>query len=204
MNRGDIMVNNKFLVGILSFLCIAIVGLSVGIAVVRINQSQTANSEEMTAERIAYNDYVADFDKVKAKSAELVKKSSVSASEIINLYSPYIEKCLADKAVDRATAYIRAEKNALVEAGFKREALDEMLKIDYSVFVEAEQHKYYLEIMELAKDLNDSDVVAKYEPLAASTKEAYDKNYAASERAAAEGAAAREKAKGREVNSENN
>ena len=193
MDRGEKISNNKILTGILVFLCVAIVGLSIGIAVVKMNQSQTTgNSEEMTAERIAYNDYVADYDKVKAEAEKMVASGSASASEIINLYSPYIEKCLADGATDRASAYIRAEQDSLISVGFKNEALSELTKIDYSVFNESEQYKYYTEIIELAKELNDSSTVAKYEPLAANTKEAYDKNYAAAEQAAAESAARRQ------------
>lgn len=185
---------------VLGILCVVIVGLIVGIVVVSLNSGRsqdtqvTENSEEMSEEQIEAQNYKDSFDKVRAEAKKLLAENPVDPIKIISLYSPYIEKSLADKMVDRASAYIRAEQDDLFTAGYKQAALDELLKLDFSVFNEPEQYKYYLEITELAKDLNRSDVVAKYEPLVAQTKEAYDRNYAAAERAAAEGAAARARA----------
>jgi len=185
---------------VLGILCVVIVGLIVGIVVVSLNSGRsqdtqvTENSEEMSEEQIEAQNYKDSFDKVRAEAKKLLAENPVDPTKIISLYSPYIEKSLADKMVDRASAYIRAEQDDLLTAGYKQAALDELLKLDFSVFNEPEQYKYYLEITELAKDLNRSDVVAKYEPLVAQTKEAYDRNYAAAERAAAEGAAARARA----------
>lgn len=196
---GGRKASNKGLVGVLAVLCVVIVGLVVGIVVVNLNAGRSQETEvveeteELTPEQVAYYDYVADFDKVQEQARGLLA-SGANASEIVALYSPYIAQCLKDGAVDRASSYIQAEQNDLLGAGYKQAALDELLNLDFSAFNAPEQYKYYTDIIEMANDLGRSDVATEYAPLAAQTKEAYDRNYAASERAAAEGAAIRERA----------
>lgn len=194
MDGGEKTSNNKVLVGILVVLGLVIVGLGAGIAIVNLNNNAGQDEEVATTEeQKAYYDYVNDFDKVKEKAKELLSQSPVDATALVNLYDPYIEQCLADGAVDRASAYIQERNQNLISAGLKKEALDELTKIDYSVFNEPEQYRYYSMIVELAKELGESGVVAQYEPLMTKTKEAWDRNYAAAERAAAEVRAVKER-----------
>lgn len=208
MVGGERTANNNKLVMILTVLALIIIGLVVGNVIINLrhnnevstNETATEDKKEMTPEQAAYYSYVDNYNMVKQKAEELLKQNPVNVNALIDLYRPHIEQYLGEKQYDRASAFIRAERDALISAGFEQQALDELLKIDYSVFNEPEQHKYYNDIIDLAKKVGNSEVVAKYEPLAAQTKEAYDKNNAASDRAAAEGEAIRQRAQRNQEN----
>lgn len=180
---------NKGLVVLLGVLGIVIIGLVVGIVVVNMNGGDeivTSKEDEDEISYQEYTNYVEEYDAVRAEAQRLLGENPVDVDAIIKLYSKYIDANLANDELDRASSYIYAENEDLLAGGFKQEALDAMLVIDYSVFDEPEQYRWYVKIIDLANELGESNIAKEYEPLAASTKAAYDANYAAAEAAAKE------------------
>ena len=202
MEKGKVGFENRGLVILLCVLVMAIVGLGIGIGVVMLNNEEkeavvveNGLSEVSMAEKV-YNEYVEEFDRVREIANGLIEGGMDSATPIVELYSKYIEECFENRELDHASAYIYAENEDLMRAGFKREALDVLLGIDFSAFNEPEQYRWYSKIMSLAGELNMDDVVASYAPLAAEVKAAYDASCAAAEKVAAEGDAVIMRAEG--------
>lgn len=197
---------NKSLTITLASLCCVAIALAVVVIVNHFNptpetstdtSSETSkpSEEEEKALRESYNNAIETFKQTEAKVAELLAQDPIDVQAVVSLYAERINQCLANNEVDRAGAYITSERENLLSKNFKKEALDALTAIDYSVFVEAEQYRRYTTIISLAEELGENEIVSKYEPLAAKTKAAYDANYAASEKAAAEGAEARKNSK---------
>lgn len=187
---------NKSLTIILASLCCVAIALAVIVIVNHFNttsetstdsSSKLSNlSEEEKALYESYTNYVETYNQTKAKAAELLAQEPIDVQAIISLYTERINQCLANNELDRASSYISAERTDLLSKNFKKEALDALISIDYSVFNEVEQHRRYTNIISLAKELDENEIVSKYEPLAAKTKAAYDANYAAAAKVATE------------------
>ena len=193
---------NKSLIIILALLCFAAIALATVIVINHFKNSEPAATEEPTSQSSnlseeeqarlnLYNDYNENYKNAKDQATAILDQEPIDVAAINTIYSTYIQKYTSEKEFDRAAAFIRAERDLLLSKNLKQDTLDFLTTIDYSVFVEPEQHRFYLSIIDLAKELNRNDILEKYEPLAASTKAAYDANNAASEKAAAEGEAAK-------------
>lgn len=188
MKNGKVESDNRGLVAFLCVLVVVIVGLIIGIVVVTINASNGEIAEEQTSEdQISYNEYVEYGDtyrNIDAEVKEMLKKNSVDMEAINKLYAEQITKNIESGQLDRASSYIYAQRDNLVENGFLQEALETSLAIDYSIFDGAEQYRQYSAIVEIAKELGRAEVVAEYEPKLEETKAAYESSYYGSEAAA--------------------
>lgn len=98
----------------------------------------------------------------------LLAKDSVKAEEIINLYNPKIE----ETPIEKAHSFIIDEGNALISKGYKREALEELTKRDYSDFSVMNSGGIYTMIIDLATELGEPEIVSKYSDLLNKAREA--------------------------------
>ena len=190
MDGGKKTSSNKALIGVLVFLCVAIVGLVVGIVVANVNanyERENAWKDGLSEEQIIAQGYVNDYNDTRAKAKELLNRNPVDADAIVRLYKDVINGFISGGNAGRASAYIVAMDEDLLAAGLKERALDELINLDYSSFSGPDQYRHYNRIITQARDLGRDDIVSKYEPLLASVKEIYDANYEASSRAAERG-----------------
>lgn len=165
--------NNRGLLVLLCVLGVAIVGLTAGI--ILMGGKKTEEETEVSESQQSYEEYVAyvdEFDAVINKTQILLEQEPVDIQAIIKMYDECIKKRLDAGEYDRASAFMRAEFGALTSSGFKEEALDVFTKIDFTVFDEPEQYRWYDRIITIAKELSDDDVVKKYEPLLEKTRAA--------------------------------
>ena len=100
----------------------------------------------------------------------------------MNLYNPVINTYLGEGDFASAQTFILLRNDNLISRDFKKEALDALLAIDYNIFPEVIQNRYYNKIINLAKELNEKDIEEKYQVLADKTKAAVE----AASRASAE------------------
>lgn len=190
MKEGKAESNNKGLIILLCALVVVIVGLGIGIGVVMLNRKGeevvVVEDDQMTESEISYYAYLDNYDEVQKRVEELLNQDPVDVAMVVDLYYEYINDCLGNNELDRASSYINAEYNNLVNAGFKGETLDVLTSIDFSIFDLPEQYRQYSKIVELAKDLDREDIVEIYEPLVANSKEAFESSCKVSESLAAE------------------
>ena len=190
MKEGKAKFENKGLIILLCVLVVAIVGLVVGIVLPKGGGEEVVVVDEPSEEQVLYDEYVSyvdDYNAVRAEAKNLLGQDSVDVDAIVDLYNQYINQNIANNELDRASSYMYAEYEDLLAGGFKQEALDALVVMDFSVFNEPEQYRWYSIVVSLANELGNGDVVLQYEPLMAQTKAAYDANYAAAEAAAREG-----------------
>ena len=185
---------NTGLVLVLVFLIVIIIGLIVGIVFVR-NDNNGGDEEEPQTEEIwtdssdvsdeekaKHDRFISIYNDVAKKAEELYSHDKVSADEIMNLYNPVINTYLGEGDFASAQTFILLRNDNLISRGFKKEALDALLAIDYNIFPEVIQNRYYNKIINLAKELNEKDIEEKYQVLADKTKAAVE----AASRASAE------------------
>ena len=195
---------NKSLVIILALLCCVAIALATVVIINHLKNSEPATTEEPTSQSSnlseeeqarlnSYNKYNEDYKNANDQATAILNQEPIDVAAINSIYSTYIQSYTSEGEFDRAAAFIRAERDLLLSKNLEQDTLDFLTTIDYSVFIEPEQHRFYLSIIDLANKLNRTDVLEKYEPLAANTKAAYDANNAASEKAAAEGEAAKQR-----------
>jgi len=190
MKEGKAKFENKGLIILLCVLVVAIVGLVVGIVLLKGGGEEVVVVDEPFEEQVLYDEYVSyvdDYNAVRAEAKNLLGQDPVDVDAIVDLYNQYINQNIANNELDRASSYMYAEYEDLLAGGFKQEALDALVVMDFSVFNEPEQYRWYSIVVSLANELGNGDVVLQYEPLMAQTKAAYDANYAAAEAAAREG-----------------
>jgi len=177
-------IEEKGLAIILAALCVVAVVL-VGFVIAGFSSEgrelagETEESEDINYAQEEYKEYVDDFNDVEARVQELLNENPVDVNAIRELYAQNIQPLLEYGDYSRANSFIYSEKEALLSKGFKREALDALTEVDYSIFPEPSQYRRYRDIIQLAEELGDTEVIAKYQPLADKTKAAYDANYAA-------------------------
>lgn len=175
--------NNAGLIVILVVLVLIIVGLVVGIIVVKNNEGGESeepskeevwtDSTEMTDEEKAkHEQFNETYNEIVKKAEELYSHDSVSAEEIMNLYTPTIKSYLDQNDYADAQTFILLRNSNLIERGYKKEALDALVSIDYSIFPEVIQNRYYNKIINLASELNKKEIADKYQVLADNTKAA--------------------------------
>ena len=185
---------NTGLVLVLVFMIMIIVGLIIGIVFVR-NDNNGGDEEEPQTEEIwtdssdvsdeekaKHYRFIAIYNDVAKKAEELYSHGKVSADEIMNLYNPVINTYLGEGDFASAQTFILLRNDNLISRDFKKEALDALLAIDYNIFPEVIQNRYYNKIINLAKELNEKDIEEKYQVLADKTKAAVE----AASRASAE------------------
>lgn len=176
---------NKGLVILLCVLVVAIVGLVVGIVLPKGGGEEIVVVDEPSEEQVLRDEYIAyvsSYDDMQVRVQELLNEEPIDVEEIRKLYSEQIDKYIGEENYGRANAFISAEREALLSKGLERAALDAMLEIDFSSFPEPAQYRNYAEIVRLAEGLGNATVAAEYQGLAGGVKEAYEANYAASEK----------------------
>lgn len=188
--KANVISENKALAMVLAVMCLVIVVL-VGFVFVGMNRGTNEVIEDdietgeytetnATPEEIAeYEKYMDTYEDVRAKARELLSQNPVDAEAITKLYSDAIDSYATASDYDNVQGFILAENEDLMSVGLKAEALDALTRIDYSIFPANIQHRRYLQIINLARELDRMDVVAKYEPLAVATEEAFAQSGAA-------------------------
>lgn len=179
--------NNRGLLVLLCVLGVAIVGLTAGI--ILMGGKKAEEETEVSEDQISTEEYIAyveDYYTVRDRVSELLVSGSVSADEIIEIYSEYIDTNLSSGNTEQANSYILARHEDLLRGDFKREALDVLVAMDLTFLSEPEQYRWYFNIIALAEELGEVDIVQKYEQLLQVVKPAYDASQAASEATAEE------------------
>lgn len=187
MEKGQKKKNNKWLVVVLCALVVLIVGLVIGIIIVNNNRVAEESSQNSTSDDVIYFDtnmdgdelaafeeYMDYYNETRAKVKDLMNADPVDVGAVMKLYSEAITKYSVSDGYSEVQAFVLAEQEDLLSGGFKKEALDALISVDYGYFPEPAQHRIYNDIIDLAKELGDEAVVAKYEPLAEATREAFE------------------------------
>lgn len=165
---------NKGLVILLCVLAVVIVGLGVGISVVMLSNRESGgvvveNEDQVLEEETAYYEYADDFAAVLAEADELLRQNPVNVEAIKLLFREPIDRYLENgdyTDIVRAATYVTAETQKMLSGGFEREALDELLRIDLSVFNKPEQYRQYMTVIDIAGNLGEDAIVSEYKILA--------------------------------------
>ena len=128
-------------------------------------EDQSGMTEEQTAELKKLYQEAVDYQKsateLREQADSLLARDSVKAEEIINLYNPRIEESSAAEAYP----FVLDEADALISKGYKKEALEELIKNDRSEFGPMNLGVIYQKIIDLATELGESEVASKYSGL---------------------------------------
>ena len=172
---------------VLGVLCFVIIGLVVAVIVVNVGQNgngtsddgSTSEEEVVTEEQMQewveqYQEFSALLEKTKNEAENLLKQEPVDISGIHQLYERAINDYIGKEKFAYAWSFVQDESNLLRTAGYDDEALKAMTRIDYSPFPTVLQYEYYMQILALAKELNNTSEIEKFEGLAANTKWAWE------------------------------
>lgn len=171
--------NSRVLVGILCGLTLLIVILTVGVVVIKVNNGDGRIGEEeleVTEEDLIEGETMEDARKristgaeleknkneIEKKVSELLEADDVDVDAVNELYNDGIEKAIQLDRKDYAVELILSRKEAFLSKNMKREALDAMIAVDVEMFDNVEKYYYYSEIIELAEEINDKELVAHY------------------------------------------
>lgn len=173
---------------VLGVLCLVIIGLVVAVIVVNVGQNggdgssddgSTSEEEVVTEGQMEdwmeqYQEFIALLEKTKNEAGDLLKQEPVNISGVHQLYEKIINDYVGKEKFAYAWSFVQDESNLLRTAGYDDEALKAMTRIDFSPFPTALQYEYYMQILTLAKELNNTSEIEKFEGLAASTKWAWE------------------------------
>ena len=175
---------NTGLVIILIVLFLVIIGLTVGIVVLRLNNGNDDGASSVTEAEYygepviseeqdkQIKDYQETYDKVIKEARERIVGDAVAEETILEVYSPTIDGYLADGDYSDAQTFILLRHEALVQYGYKKKAMDLLISMDYSIIPEHIQNRYYKRIVALATELGESETASKYQVLVDETAEA--------------------------------
>jgi hypothetical protein len=173
---------NQVLILILSILLLVGVGLAIG-NIILVNHSNpntpsqdnaqsdvTTSTTPMTEEEQAkFNHFQNQYKEITEAANAILSKEDVVASDILEIYNPVINQYLNEGDYSDAQIYILWRNDNLLSKGFKKEALDALKSVDWSIFPDNLKHRHYQKIVDLAKEIGDNETVAEYEALVAST-----------------------------------
>lgn len=191
MKEGKAKVENKGLLVLLCVLVAAIVGLGIGIGVVVLNSKEevVVNDEPVggdgivstaTLEQIETHEaFKQEYDAVLAETQRLLGEEPVDTVAIRELYAKAMSGYMSAATYGNVQDLMIAEYDSLVSGGFKEEALDALVQVDFSIFPESVQNRWYNRIVDLARELGDDELVAEYQQLADMTRESAAQNEAA-------------------------
>lgn len=184
MEEGKAKFENKSLVILLCVLIVAIVGLGIGIGVVMLNSKEEVAVEDKSTEEEGivstatleqietYEAFRQEYDAVLAETQRLLSENPVDTVAIRELYTEAMSGYMNAATYGNVQDLMIAEYDSLISGGFKEEALDALVSVDFSIFPESVQNRWYNKIVDLAQELGNVDLVAKYQQLADMTKEA--------------------------------
>lgn len=171
MGKTSVLSENKHLVMVLALMCLIIAVLA-GFIFVGMNRSgeevavdgdSDDGGELYTITTGGYSTVDAEkLEDARAQANELMARNDVSAEEIINFYTPYIDDYIAKSEPDRISAYIWDRNDNLISHGYKQEALDVLLAMNLDVLNEAEKNRQYANIVALARELGLEEIANKY------------------------------------------
>lgn len=190
--------HNKVLIAVLSILGVLIFGLAVAIIAVSINNNDNNNNinsddnttdlsagcepnenGELYCDDVPYNDVLIDdylankYETVHEQVDQLLNQNPVDVDRINAIYDDLIKEAVDNNRPDYAVRFVDLRSSDLASKGLKREALDSFSRVDYSTFSDPSKYRLYAEAIELAKELNDTAALSKYEKLSAEVEAAY-------------------------------
>ena len=178
---------NKHLIIALSILGCIILALVISIIIIRINdptQPEGPIAEEeieddswMTEEDKQYFSYLDDFEEAKTKVQELLNQDPIDTNAIDEIYNRCFNYYIEKGEPDRSSSFLRAWVNDYLAKDMKEAALNALTTANIEALAPADQYRRYTKLLELAQELGRDDLISKYTPLQAATKEAYDLDY---------------------------
>lgn len=129
-------------------------------------QPSTEEKNQQEAE-----DFNKEYQNFEEQANALLAQNHVEAEDIIALYTQQINKMEKEEKHDKITTFIREEAEALVSKGYKKEALNELIKYEYDQYDLLPRFIIYNKIIELATELGEPEIVEKYEALKAKADE---------------------------------
>ena len=180
INTANTLSNRKLLCILIAISSLAVVLIVVNIFTA-LNDRVSINETEENAIDAEYYTFKDNYLNTTKEAERLLSQDNVDPNAVIQLYQSYIDQYWAEEEYQRADYFIYDRHFKLMSANFKEEALDELLKIDFSVFDGVKQYSYHQAIIGLASELDRPEIVAQYTPLAEKNKSAYDESYRASE-----------------------
>lgn len=153
------IVDHKGLLSILAVLVVAIIGLTAGIII--INNTNTPPTEDIPESTV----FIRDYDAIEAEAKALLVDGKANVGRVIEIYKEVIND--SSKRKDNpsyVSRFILSKSKILSEAGYKREALDELIdeNIDDLNLDNKEIAEIYGVIIELARELGDENTVNEY------------------------------------------
>ncbi len=204
--RGINKIKDSYLIAFLSILIIIIIGLTVWIVIIKTNAPNDSSSSDAEYAEVEADDAVdtdEEYDlfegetiedakrryaqdeewsvqrkEIKSKAAQILDSESPDVEAVKKLFNEGIEKAIEWKRYDIIASYLYYEKTMFLEKGLKHEALDALTSVDPELITDPlNRYNYFSEIVELAQELGESDIVAKYEVLRKDSEAAYNKEY---------------------------
>lgn len=195
MGKVKLDKSHKILIGALCSLSALMVGLIIGIIIVKFNsqnEGPASNNDgdvvlteedkavlaEQQAEFDAQAQKYADFESAKSQireeAAPLLTASPVDVAAVSAIYDKVINQYASNNEFSYVAQLIFDERNLFLESDLKAEALESLITREYSMFPAYKQFEFYSAIFSLAQELNRTDVIAAYEPLYNETSVAWD------------------------------
>ncbi len=181
----------KLIKWVIFVLAIIAIGLAIAIAVIAITGnkdpkgSDTPDGDNKTIvieddETFQDNDpsplhqYLAeDLERISAQADELLNKDPDNAETVRMLYLEKIKECIKEEAEDLVNVYSREGANKLISKGFKKDALNYLLSVNLNYISGLEKCATLFEIVSLARDLGEDQVLEEYEQLLNNTDDSF-------------------------------
>jgi hypothetical protein len=188
--EGEVKKNNVsdvakrwWLEGALVVLILLIVGLTIGIIVVKMNESSfepVAVEEEeeivVTEDDLFDGETIEDakerlrqdkqWDKIKGdikdKVEKLLNNDPVDVAAINKVYNEGMAKANEYGRHDYVVEIIELRNNSFLSKNLNQEALDALLTVDPEIFDNVEKYYYYTKIINVANELGNQELMNKY------------------------------------------
>ena len=181
-------IHNLGLVLALSALCCVIIGLVATIIVAQTTHNNNPTPEpsepeeplvsslddaEIARLEASEKTMLNKQSEIESSVAELLNNEPVDIDQINALYREGIALAKQEKREDYIIVFLRSQMNNLKSKGFKKEALNLLLGLQFDDFSVADRYRLYTDIILLANEIEDTSTVDKYERLRSEIEEEF-------------------------------
>ena len=178
--------DKKWLIAVLVFLIVAIVGLVIGIVVVKVgepasdydaifdveydgdvevaeNELREGETMEEAKERKTQEEkWKIIKNNVESEVDKLLSKDTVDLDAINKIYNDGLKKAEEEEMYNYVFDFTRSRYNKYLDNGLKREALDALINTDYGIYDGADTYRAYSRIIRLANEIGDTAIAEEY------------------------------------------
>ncbi len=119
-----------------------------------------------------------EFYKIKKEIKQMLEAGNVDTNAINQKYRSAVEEWMQKKNETRVSMYILDWLDTLSSKGYGKEAINEIVKIDFSSLGDTNRQKVYTLIANTAGKLGESEIQQRYNNLANEAQEAFERKRA--------------------------